>query len=62
MNCSVESQQKQNWNTPDPSDTSIIFEADGTNNSFTLNYEVAAGTGKSMTISPVKTTETLNLR
>lgn len=63
MNCSVESQQQQNWNNPDPSNTWIIFETDGTNNSFIINYEVVTNTGnKSTTLSPVKNSETLKLR
>ena len=40
VTCEVESQQQQWWNVTNPNDFWTIFESNGTNNWFTVNYQV----------------------
>ena len=42
--CTILSQQEQWRTTTDPNNTQLIYESNGTNNSFTLNYEVINST------------------
>lgn len=42
MQCIITSQQQQLWASPDPNNQFMIYETDGTNNSFTLDYEVVS--------------------
>lgn len=40
ITCIIDSQQQWQWSTPDPYNTGTIYESNGQNNSFTLNYTV----------------------
>ncbi len=46
--CTIITQQQQWWQSPNPTNTWTIYETDGTNNSFTLDYEVVSWTKSSI--------------
>lgn len=44
LQCELYSQQQQWWTNPTPTNTSMLYESNGSNNAFTLNYTVVNGT------------------
>lgn len=60
IRCEILSQQQQGRSNTDPNNTQLLYESDGTNNSFILDYEVMPN--KSTTLSSVKTPEIIKLK